>query len=572
MSVPFDSEQLNVISHENGPALVLVGPGSGKTFTLTHHIKFLIERGLYKPGEILVLTFTKKASISMEERFRDLTNSGHVCFGTFHSIFYRLYIEFVKYQRIISPLEKAEILGKITPQDFSTEDLNNYISKKKSGLVESDFEFDKSLKDAFRIYNEILRDRGLLDYDDILLVFLKALRDNPRIVQVIKSRFKALLIDEFQDINHVQFEIIKLISDKNTHVFAVGDEDQSIYRFRGADPGIMKEFSFYYSPKIYYLNNNYRSKAGIINASRVLINKNQNRIKKTQNIKLSKKDFLYFNVRVLPDSESAHRDIKKELNNNKNKTAAILFRTNKDVKDYEASFFTGTSNVFITIAEAVEAYIDFSLTGKRISLFKILDCPDRKGLLRSIFKDEYVDFNLLIRESMGKRYVNDLNILKMQIDSINKMLPETALIFLKKIVKLEDYYIRILGGDKKKEIEDSFERLRLLSVNLKSLNDFKDCLSDVLKGKTMYDNDFKNLKIMTYHAAKGLEFDYVFLPDIVEGKVPSLASLSDEAIEEERRLFYVAMTRAKEKLFIYTIKNEESISKMPSRFLDDLMI
>lgn len=572
MSIPFDPEQSKVITHETGPALVLAGPGSGKTFTLTHHIKFLIERGLFKPGEILVLTFTKKAAVSMEERFHEICNFKSVFFGTFHSCFYRLYIEFVRYQKIISPQEKAEILDKITPNDFTREDLNNYISRRKSKIYVSDsFQSDSKLDEAFKIYNEILTDRGLLDYDDILLNFLNALNKNPQMVNIIKNRFKALLIDEFQDINHVQFEIIKLLSSKHTHVFVVGDEDQSIYRFRGADPDIMKEFEEHFHPEIYYLNKNYRSKPGIINASKVLINKNQNRIKESEIIKLMRSDLSDFQVRILRSSDEIASDIRSEIRQNKNKQSAVLLRTNKDVRGYESVLLAGNSEIYTHIVDAIEAYLDFTITKKRASLFKILDCPERTGLLRSFFKDDPVDLSKLVRASLGRRYAGDLNIFKMQIDNINKMLPETAIFYLRKIMKLEEYFIKTHSTEKTMEIKTSFDKISSLAGEYKTLNELRDQLKMILKERE-YKVSKNNIRIMTYHAAKGLEFDYVFLPDIVEGKVPSLASLSEDALEEERRLFYVAMTRAKEKLFIYTIKNEESITKMPSRFLDDLII
>ena len=566
-----DEFQEKAIRHRSGPALCVAGPGSGKTTVLTHHIRFLIESGLFKPEEIMVLTFTRKASESMRERFteiaKDLNESHNITFGTFHSVFYKILRTRFGSLNIIPDIERSKLIESITPKDHSADDLINFISRIKTDREREIKNYERELFSAYKFYDLYLKERSMIDLDDIMLYFYEKLKTDINFSDTVKSRYKAILIDEFQDINKIQYEIVRSLTGRDTHIFAVGDEDQSIYGFRGSDPTIMKRFSEEFDAEIYLLKNNYRSTEGIKNASKILISHNKSRLKdnedKPSRFKNTSDDLL---IKIFKDRASEVKFIRSEVAGHED--TGILLRTNKDVKYYLDILLNDDLKTETLIAETVRDYTAFSLFNEREDLFKILDIPER-FLLRNIFTDEKVDLKRIANVSRGKRYASDLDRLCKDIDMIKRSHPLTSVIYLKKVVGLERFFVDRyvdIGFDK---INDAFKKLEDTARGCGSLNEF------YLKIKDGPDHEagtgHENIKIMTYHAAKGLEFDKVILPDCIEGKIPGKSPDGSIDIEEERRLFYVAMTRARKELLICTLKNPDGISNMPSGFIKDFL-
>mgnify|MGYP003323618118 CR=1 FL=1 len=282
-----NKDQLNAINHDFGPALVLAGPGSGKTYVLTHHVCYLINSLKIPKEKILVITFTKKAAIEMKERFKCLASSSlsfssdsdSVIFATFHSVFFRFLRFYNPKLSIIDPQKRKEIISDIA--GFEQEEFySNEISRYKSviSVDNSFFRSDTEKEDFYKIYNEyeeILKSSNLIDYDDINVYLYNALLKDAAFLSKTSSFFSHILIDEFQDINSLQYEIIKMITMPSSHVFAVGDFNQSIYAFRGSSPEIMRQFSKEYeNVSLYRLSVNYRSNKDIVYKAFNLINHN----------------------------------------------------------------------------------------------------------------------------------------------------------------------------------------------------------------------------------------------------------------------------------------------------------
>ena len=454
-----DEHQLAAIHHGTGPALVTAGPGSGKTFVLTHRIQYLIDHLGVSPEQILVLTFSKKAAAEMEERFGILCPKvgKRVTFGTFHSVAYRILGRFDRSgfrmltdeERIQFMFETLEKIVKsadsgylLNTPEFAEEILRELSICKAKGLPIEAYSSDIIPKEVFiriiKHYETFKNTRKGMDYEDLLIRARDLLLNSKEVLNHLQNRYRFLLIDEFQDINQIQYEICYMIADLHRNIFAVGDDDQAIYAFRGSNPAFMQRFLLDYKDcKRFELNMNYRSRREIVEIAGRLIAKNKNRI--TKQIKC--------NEPVLPTNCG-----------------------------------TVTRKVF----------------------------PTKRA--------QYEEIISLISESG----------------------PKTD----KTPVKTDSICI------------------------LCRTNEFPASLLRALEDSILKDTS-DNVQIMTMHASKGLEFDTVILPDLNEGNVPSPhSSHTAEEIEEERRLLYVAMTRAKKHLYLFSVKNKtERIA--PSRFLKD---
>ena len=288
----FSAAQQEAIHHKDGPMLVIAGPGSGKTTVLTHRILHLVTAHRVQPGKILVITFTKAAAKEMEQRYRKLCrdegSAGDVAFGTFHSVFYRILQEYGGKKssfRLSDEREALHILReagtKLHPEMKYTVDYYGYvlheIGRIKNGMPPA----DPSVTELLRLYDAEMRRRGLIDFDDMLVRCRELIRKDPRVLSALRQRFSYIMVDEFQDINSVQFDIIRQIAAPLNNLFIVGDDDQSIYAFRGSDPSIMLSFrEFYPDTAVVRLTDNYRSSANIVRSSARLIRHNRMRYKK----------------------------------------------------------------------------------------------------------------------------------------------------------------------------------------------------------------------------------------------------------------------------------------------------
>lgn len=545
-----DRSQINAINFDSGSALVLAGPGSGKTYVLTHHIVKLVSSGI-PPESILVITFTRRAAMEMKGRFFDLMPSaaGRVVFGTFHSVFYRfLKIFNPNTPSIISEQEKEKVLSRLSDDE-----------------------------EGYKEYKEIIHERHLMDFDDILDLFIELINSNDEACKMISSAFSNILIDEFQDINEEQYYAVKKLFSQR-RVFAVGDQDQSIYGFRGASYDIMERFTNEFcNVSVMELGFNYRSAASIIDAATFVISKNQRRLRKNKLVCVKACEADGLKIRTGRNRRESLAlfigDLKDEIQ--KKRKVAVLTRTNREAYELRNLILGKRSNDIVFamrefIYEDIRAYISYMMNRDADSFTRVINHPDR--LIPSSVLSVSTDVDLLAKKYTGTYKGDRLSILANQFHAMEKMTVFSVFMYLKNIVGLEAHMKESYPEADDENIKELFEEIGNIAKEAKGVRDFYDRLEFAFgKNLTNGINDISNISVMTFHQSKGLEFDVVFLNDVVEGKVPLKAADDASDIEEERRLFYVAMTRAKERLYIYTIKNEESGSTLPSRFLNGLL-
>lgn len=564
---------------DSGPALILAGPGSGKTYVITHHINYLIKTGV-SPDNILVITFTRKASIQMKERFKALSPYAYnrVTFGTFHSVFFNIIKKFSdKNLSIVSQEKREELIYSITGNRDLTELYSRLFSLKKSGdnhkisftNTEEQDEFEKN----FSLYQELLAKKGLCDFDDIILLCNDLLINNLEALEALNKRYKHILIDEFQDINLTQYEAVKRICGNSGIIYAVGDEDQSIYGFRGSSPQILRQFSIDYpDTRKITLVTNYRSRQSIVYMADRIIDKNTGRLKHTKQVCLEdERDCA--GIKVFADEagmfESVIRDIEAY---DTNQSVAVLFRTNREVFDFNKKFASqGTDNIESCIKDmiydSVVRYIDYMISKNGKNLLRILNCPER-NIPSGIF-DSSLSLEGNIRKFSGTGVSDTLSCLKTQLTILGRLNSFSFCVYLFDVIGLRKYIKSQYSSTYSEYIEETFKGVLEISKDSSDYVRLKESLLSKRTNKPNVKKTYDNLSVLTFHQSKGLEYDFVIIPNVIEGRIPSSLSVGGCTIEEERRLFYVACTRASKKLTIYTIKNEESGGSLPSRFISD---
>lgn len=584
-----NKDQLNAINHDFGPALVLAGPGSGKTYVLTHHVCYLINSLKIPKEKILVITFTKKAAIEMKERFKSLdssslsffSDSDSVIFATFHSVFFRFLRFYNPKLSIIDPQKRKEIISDIA--GFEQEEFySNEISRYKSviSVDNSFFRSDTEKEDFYKIYNEyeeILKSSNLIDYDDINVYLYNALLKDAAFLSKISSFFSHILIDEFQDINSLQYEIIKMITRPSSHVFAVGDFNQSIYAFRGSSPEIMRQFSKEYeNVSLYRLSVNYRSNKDIVYKAFNLINHNPVIFRNELQNCIDNENKDSFSVIFFKTKQEELRFITSKVYelSEEGKSIAILARSNKDADYYFEAFFRKEKEYEEVSFEPViyidlYHYLNYILNNDKRSLLNIINRPER-NLVGNAYLN--VSFEDQIKKHKGTRRGEKEELFYKHINNLKHLNPSGFVLYLENVCGYKEFIISETGKESKEKVYEILDKVNKLAFNCVSVRELfekiKEHINEFPKKKRKL--NLKNLSVMTFHASKGLEFDEVFLPDVNEGKVPGRMIVNSKAIEEERRLFYVAVTRAKEKLFVLAIKNEESEAVLPSRFIDEM--
>lgn len=596
--VILNEDQSKAISHGDGPALVIAGPGSGKTLVITHRIQNLIKEHKVRPENILVITFTKAAAIEMQYRFYALAGNYPVNFGTCHAIFFQIIRDATTLNgsNIIKESEKRELMEEIlsNPEkdesfilDANIETIQKMISEiskvKNFGKTAEEYECIYCSKEEFnyiyKSYEEACLKENKIDFDDMLARCLTLLKSNQNLLNKYQSIFKYILVDEFQDVNPVQYEIIKLLAKPDNNIFVVGDDDQSIYGFRGATPNIMQKFLEDYkeADKIELLEN-FRSKKDIVDTSVRLINNNENRfIKKCVSKNKGGNAVRYFTYETRPEQYAAvAKSIEQymKLENKSYNDIAILYRTNghtamliPELKKLGIPFKSKEklSNIYETeIGKDIYAYISFALDDKNVkAFFRIMNRPSR------YIKRKQVPVNNFSREELFKLQDNPdvihrITQLYNQLEFLKGLEPYPAINFIRKGMGYDAFM---------KNDEDALEILDEITEAAKTFNSLKKWKDFVSE----YDGTLKesyNLKtgvsIMTMHASKGLEYPFVILPDLNEGMVPHKKARTLEQIEEERRIFYVAMTRAKDYLFLFFVKAKKAdLVSPPSRFLTE---
>ena len=608
-----NTAQQKAVRHFQGPCMVLAGPGSGKTLTIASRIEYLIKEYKVRPEEILVITFTRAASYEMKQRFNSIMEGADypVTFGTFHGVYYGIlkWAYGLTSANILSEEEKYQLIRQIlnSPElglDLDIQDEQDYIrdllveiSKvKNNGLNINTYESGvcgESFSDIFKMYETNRKKLKKIDFDDMLVLCLDLFRRRQDILKKWQERFRFILVDEFQDVNRVQYEVLKLLALPDNNLFVVGDDDQSIYEFRGASPEIMLRFKEQYpDAEQILLDINYRSSSNILNGALRVIEHNHSRYRKK--IITEKEQGECVHVQELKDTgeeskyviEQIQKLIKEGVSLNQ---IAVLYRTNIDARvlaemmmEFQIPFRMKeyVSNIYDHfIARNIKSYFYLALGRRdRRYFFDIMNCPKRYISRDSLEKTEG-SFEEMRRFYCDKDWMQDrIDQFEWDINMMENLTPFAAIQYIRKKIGYDDYlkeYAKIRHINEEElfeilyEIEDRAKAFRTLEEWFEYVEQYSLALK-MQKEKEKASREAVSL--MTMHGAKGLEYDTVFIIQSNEGIVPYKKAKMDEEIEEERRMFYVAMTRAKRKLIISYVKTKNGKDMNPSRFVNELLI
>ena len=609
-----NDKQLEAVKHIEGPCLVLAGAGSGKTRVLTTRIAYLIDQGI-SSYNILAITFTNKAAKEMRERLEKLVPNNNAYVGTFHSLGVRIIRENAPYlgldrnfsivdsDDVISIIKKIMKDSDYNPKEISPAYVRNRISSIKNDMLTNDevenlFKTpeDKIVKNIYYEYMDILKKNNSVDFDDLLRLPVKLFMENKDILESYQDRFKYILIDEYQDTNEVQYKLSKLLARKYKNIFIVGDPDQSIYMFRGANfRNILNFEKDYKNAVVIPLEENYRSTKKILDTANSVIKNNKERKEKN----LWSKNGDGTKIKYLRAYDGRHEiqlvldEIKKLLDEGYNKSdIAVLYRTNAQARLVEEMFLKSNvpykvvgSYYFYSRKEIKDLICYLRLiqnNNDEISLRRVINVPKRgigEATLNKLAEEaQEKGTSIFDVISKGKEQLFKELILHLTKEAENLSLTELIDLILEETGMKEEYEndktlesdIRLDNLEEFKSITKTYEE-RTGSVSLPEFLEEISLISDI----TEHQEDGDVVTLMTIHSAKGLEFAVVFLIGLEDGIFPHQNSFGEsEGLEEERRLCYVGITRAKEKLFISNAKRRMLYGKdviyPPSRFIKEI--
>ncbi len=603
----FNNSQLKAVKHKSGPMLVIAGPGSGKTTVLTARIRNLIEEYSVNPTNILVITFTKAAANEMKSRFNNMMGrSTNVTFGTFHAVFFMILRAAYNYSvdSIIKEDVRQNIIkqaierSRLEPDDLNemVSNITGEISRVKTETIDINAYYSAScpeeeFRDIYKYYVKTLKKMGLIDFDDMLLYCHELLTTRRDILAKWQQKYQYILIDEFQDINKIQYDIIKLLAKPQDNLFIVGDDDQSIYGFRGSKPEIMLNFDKDYpdTDKV-ILDTNYRSTGNIVSAAGKVIAHNKVRFAKninTVNDPGDKVDIIEFNTQA-EEYEKIIDNIRKESASGGNYSDnAVLFRTNstaagfvRKLVEYSVPFVTrdGVPNVFEHwIARDVITYMNIAMgSRKRSDFLQIINRPKRY-IGRDYLTDAEISFDNLEKYYEDKNWmIERVDRLKYDILAMASMSPYAMINYLRKGVGYDGYLDEYAQSHNMqvRELYDVMDELMESARNFKTFNEWFAYIDEYgTKLRESYAAmDKQNAVILTtMHSSKGLEYPVVYIIDANEEITPHKKAVFVPEIEEERRMFYVAMTRAKRRLNIYYARKRYNKEIEVSRFVKEIM-
>ena len=598
-------EQEQAVRHKEGPMMVLAGPGSGKTFVITRRIAYMVQEQGIDPGSILVITFTKAAAMEMEERFIQLCggSGSDVNFGTFHAIFLGILKECFHYDRsnILDEAQKRRYLKSVLggyaalEDDPSTIDelLSAFSRLKNDGLPPESYNAGMGIigrEDFINVFNEyhrLLKAERKLDFDDMVLDTYRLFKERPEILSAWQRRYRYILVDEFQDINPMQYKVVRMLAGREENLFIVGDDDQSIYGFRSADPGIMLGFpEDYPKARRVTLKENFRSTPPIVDAALMLVGRNRSRFMKKLKAGRKGDNAVFvngFDERSL-EGKAVCELIEKAHAHMNYKNMALLFRTHSGAEYYSRAlsgagipFYVKEkiSSVFAgEIAQDMLAILAFAHGDRRRKHFLRFMNKPMRYIRRAALTKETVDINELLKAPGLKAAVAaQIKGLRFHLQSLADMPTYAALMYIRKGMGYESW-ARTEAIGKGRDIGELEEEFDIICDSAKDHDSYSEWLESIAayerelkdSGK---DKDRDAVQIMTMHGSKGLEYSMVILPDVNEGLVPQKKAREEKEIEEERRIFYVAMTRARDKLFIFYQKNNAGVKMSPSRFIKE---
>lgn len=646
----FNQAQMTALEHRNGPMMVLAGPGSGKTTVITHRIKRLLEAGV-DPSGILVITFTKAAATEMKERFLRLAREedekrkqaeqraggsqtgaekpffgtadpgprrreacgtsleaagSRVSFGTFHSVFYHILKWAYRFPagNVISGEEKRQYFKKFLDEsEMEVEDeaefissIINEISYVKGERLDLKYYYSQNcpeewFKKLYDGYDEMLKTTGKIDFDDMLVMCHELFTERKDILAAWQKKFKYILVDEFQDINLLQYQVVRMLALPENNLFIVGDDDQSVYRFRGAKPEIMLGFEKDFpGTKRVLLGTNYRSTKEIVETSLRLIEHNKVRFeKKLEPFRGSGRpvDFRVFDnpgheMDTVAQSIRAYHDAGYQWSE-----IAVLFRTGANsglmaerLMGYNIPFKLRDviPNLYSHwIAKDLFAYMEIAAgSRKRSDFYRIMNRPNRY-FSRDAFDTPIVSFDRLKsfyqdRDWMEERICD----LEADLRAMAPLKPVAAVNYIRKAIGYDDY-LRSYAEFRRMKPEELFETADKLAESAAEFVTFVEWKEHAAR----YEEELKKqnqeereetkdrVTLSTMHSAKGLEYPVVFVVDANEGIVPHHKAGLPADIEEERRLFYVALTRAKDRLHVAAVKERYHRKTDVSRFVEE---
>lgn len=605
--------QTEAVAHNKGPCMVLAGPGSGKTLTIAKRIEYLIMKHKVRPEEILVITFTKYAAWEMKNRTRSICgpSSYAVTFGTFHGIYYGIlkWAYRLNQSNLLSDEEKYRILREILPgidwdQEPEADEEKDYLQElaieignvKNNCMDIEEYEPVKYTTEKFRklyrTYEETKKKYRKIDFEDMLIQCRDLFMKRPDILKKWQEKFQYILVDEFQDVNQAQYDVVRMLAAPQDNLFVVGDDDQSVYGFRGAKPGIMMEFmKDYPKARQILLDVNYRSSGYIVKGALRVIGNNKIRFEK--NIEAFRKPDETVHVQEVKDPVQEAEYVLERIREYREKGVsytemAVLYRTNVDARamselmtEYQIPFVMKEhlNNIYEHfIALDMISYLRLS-QGEydRKYFLQIANRPNRY-LTRESMKTGNVSYESLRRYYRDKDWMVDrIDQLEWDMKMICDKTPYAAIQYIRKRMGYDEF-LKEYAAYRKISSEDLFALLEEIWQNSKGYGTIKEWFEHIESyGKMLKEQNKKNgekegVNLMTMHAAKGLEFDTVFVIEANEGSCPYKKATADEEIEEERRLFYVAMTRAKRKLVISYVKEKNGKDLLPSRFVSELLL
>lgn len=603
-----NKSQLQAVCHDKGPMMVLAGPGSGKTMVITHRVKWLIEHAGVHPAGILVVTFTKAAADEMRQRFVSLMDGRPmpVSFGTFHAIFFSVLKHAYNYtaSNIIREEQKQQLIREIIEDmpvepDNVSEFVNDVLSEiglVKGSMMEIEHYYATScatsvFRDIYKQYVQRMENSRLIDFEDMLVYTWELFTQRKDILAAWQHKFQYILIDEFQDINQVQYDVIRMLAAPENNLFVVGDDDQSIYGFRGADSRLMFQFQKDFpDAKQLLLDVNYRSSKNIVKNSLKVIANNEVRFDKKIRAWKESGETLHVQEVKDPVEEASYvvEQIKKQMETGiLAEEIAVLFRVHTDARavvealiDEKIPFqmrehLPNLYNHFI--AKDIMAYFRLAMGQReRKDFLQVMNRPKRY-LGRDCLPGRVVSFEEMRKFYCDKEWMQDrIDQFEWDLKMLAKMAPYAAIQYLKKKIGYDEF-LREYATTKNMKAADLREVLSEIEEAAKPFQTMEEWFvhveeyTEALKKKEQQkEQNQEGVRLMTLHASKGLEFHTVFLIEANEGRIPYQKAEKEQNVEEERRLFYVGMTRAKDvlKITYVKIKNGKEIS--PSRFVEEL--
>ena len=625
-----NSSQKSAVEAVEGPVLIFAGAGSGKTRVLTHKLFYLVNEGLFKPEEILAVTFTNKAAKEMKDRVMKLlkANELSLSIGTFHSICARILREdiqilgFSKYFAIYDVKDQLDLIKVLYEKNDISKTLiipsqiRNQISLFKNKMIDPKTVerrartiLEKTVSKIYAEYQKALKLNDALDFDDLLIFPLEIFNKKPSILKKYQTRWKYILVDEYQDTNRAQFEFLTLLAQKHQNICVVGDDDQSIYGWRGAEISNILDFEKTFSScRVFTLEKNYRSTQEILDAATAVVMNNDKRAVKNLIAANGPGEPLGL-IETNDEQEEASAivsSIEKEIKLNKRtfNNFSVLYRTNAQSRALEESFIRQgiPYNIIGSVrfyerkeVKNVLAYLRLVVNLRdTISLRRIINFPARGIGAKTIDKCvqqakndkiEFIDVlknpdKMDIRGKQASALSKFYNIIKKYHDLREKL---SASELARSLIE----EIGVLSYFKNSTEPDAKDRFDNVAELLTSIEEFSGRDQEANLGRFLEDvslqtdidhwNDSDNrVTMMTIHSSKGLEFPVVFIAGMDEGLFPLFNSINDKKeLEEERRLFYVALTRAEERVYILYATNRrrmgvEIVNGLPSRFINEI--